>query len=190
MKNVGVCFIINEACSIGGIISDVNTAIKLGAKVIHYNEKKLRKRDVLENAYILSALCKQNNILFIVEDYPDIAALVGADGVHLTQPDFSIEHARRIVGNEKYIGVQFHSLREAIEAEEKGADYISIGSHTEVLTKQVIDRLKKMKELLTMPVIAVGEFSLEQVKELWVAGVDGVAVMPGTDVQATKRMLL
>jgi thiamine-phosphate pyrophosphorylase len=190
MKNIGVCFVINESCSKEGIISDVNTAITAGARVIHYNEKKLRKRDVLENAYILSALCKKNDVLFIVEDYPDIAALVGADGVHLTQPDFSIEHVRRILGNEKYIGVQFHSLREAIDAEEKGADYISIGSHTEIFTKQAMDKLKKMKELLTMPIIAVGEFSLDQVKELWIAGVDGVAVMPGTDVQATTKMLV
>ncbi len=188
MKNVGIYFMINESCAKSGIISDVNAAIQRGAKVIHYSEKKLRKREVLENSYILSALCKKSNVLFIVEDYPDIASLVGADGVYLTQQDFSINHVRRIIGNGKYIGVQFHSLKEATDAEEKGADYINIGLHTEILTKNTIDKLKKMKEFLTLPIIAVGNFSNEQIKELCLVGVDGVAVLPGHDVEATRRL--
>ena len=180
MKNIGLYFIINESCSQEGIITDVNNAIRAGVNVIQYSEKKLRKREVLENAYILSALCKKNNVLFIIEDYPDIAALVGADGVHLTQPDFSIEHVRKIIGDEKYIGVQFLSLREAVHAEEKGVDYISIGSwlSPKGVTKATMTTVKKMKELLTVPIIALGYFSLEQIQELFAAGLDGVALMP------------
>lgn len=182
MKHIGVYFMINESCAQSGIISDVNAAIQAGAKVIHYSEKKLRKREVLENAYILSALCKKNKVLFVVEDYPDIAALVGADGVYLTEMDFSIEHVRRIIGDERYIGVQFHSLKEAIDAEEKGVDYIALGSQTEILTRNTVEKLRRMKELLTLPIIAMGNFSKEQVRDLWLAGVDGVTVLPGNDV--------
>lgn len=187
MKKIGVYFMINEANSPGGVITDANAAIQAGVKVIHYCEKKLKKREVLENAYILSALCKKNNVLFIVEDYPDIAALVGADGVHLTQPDFSLEHVRKIMGAEKYIGVQFHSLREAINAEESGADYMSIVPDS--MTRQTLDKLKRMKELLTLPIIAMGSFSVDQVKELWLAGADGIAIIPGADVSAAKRVI-
>ncbi len=177
MKNIGLYFIISEAHSEQGIITDVNNAIKEGAKVIHYSDKKSRKRQVLENAYILAALCKKNNVLFIVEDYPDIAALVGADGVHLTQPDFSVTHVRKIIGDEKYIGIQFATLRDAVSAEEQGADYICLGA-PEASARATLLTMKKMKELLTMPVIALGTFTLKQIEEFMRAGVDGIAMAP------------
>ncbi len=180
MKAVGLYFVVNEAHSKDGIITDVNNAIRAGVRVVHYSEKKLRKRQIVEYAYILSALCRKNNVLFIVEDYPDIAALVDAKGVHLTQRDFSIEHVRKMIGTEKYIGVEFTSLREAVVAEDKGADYISIGSKSgeQQTTKATIITLKKMKEFLTIPIIAMGTFTLDQAQEFFKAGADGVALLP------------
>lgn len=196
MKRVGLYFVVNEAHSKEGIITDVNNAIQSGVKVVHYSEKKLRKRQVLENAYILSALCKKNNVLFIIEDYPDIATLVGADGVHLTQGNFSIEHVRKMIGDEKYIGVHFTSLREAVLAEDHGANYISIGSRVgeQQTTKATIVTLKKMKELLTVPIIAMGTFTVDQAQDLFRAGVDGVALLPAlyydSDLHANMRQVL
>ncbi len=179
MKNIGAYFILNEMHSKNGIITDANNAIGAGIRVIHYSEKKLRKREVLENAYILSALCKKNNVLFIIEDYPDIATLVSADGVHLTQ-DFCIEHVRKIIGPEKIIGVNFTSLREAVYAEEKGADYIGVDTRVapQLTIKGTVGSMKKMRDLLTVPIVALGAFTLEQTQELLVAGIDGVGMMP------------
>ena len=181
MKNVGVYFILNEMHSKNGIITDANNAIKAGVKVIHYSEKKLRKREVLENAYILSALCKKNNVLFIIEDYPDIAVLVSADGVHLTEHDFSIEHVRKIIGDEKIVGVNFTSLRDAVYAEENGADYIGIdtrGVEQKLSLKNTVTTLKKMKDLLTVPVTALGTFTVDQAQNLLISGMDGVGMIP------------
>lgn len=180
MKNIGAYFILNEMHSKNGIITDANNAISAGIRVIHYSEKKLRKREVLENAYILSALCKKNNVLFIIEDYPDIAALVSADGVHLTQLDFCVEHVRKIIGPEKLIGVNFTSLREAVYAEEKGADYIGMDTRVapQLTVKGAVSSMKKMRDLLTVPIVALGTFTLEQTQELLVAGIDGVGMMP------------
>ena len=179
MKNIGAYFILNEMHSKNGIITDANNAISAGIRVIHYSEKKLRKREVLENAYILSALCKKNNVLFIIEDYPDIATLVSADGVHLTQ-EFNIEHVRKIIGPEKLIGVNFTSLREAVYAEEKGADYIGVDTRVapQLTVKGAVGSMKKMRDLLTVPIVALGVFTLEQTQELLVAGIDGVGMMP------------
>ena len=179
MKNIGAYFILNEMHSKNGIITDANNAISAGIRVIHYSEKKLRKREVLENAYILSALCKKNNVLFIIEDYPDIATLVSADGVHLTQ-EFNIEHVRKIIGPEKIIGVNFTSLREAVYAEEKGADYIGVDTRVapQLTVKGAVSSMKKMRDLLTVPIVALGAFTLEQTQELLVAGIDGVGMMP------------
>ena len=179
MKNIGAYFILNEMHSKNGIITDANNAISAGIRVIHYSEKKLRKREVLENAYILSALCKKNNVLFIIEDYPDIATLVSADGVHLTQ-EFNIEHVRKIIGPEKIIGVNFTSLREAVYAEEKGADYIGVDTRVapQLTVKGAVGSMKKMRDLLTVPIVALGAFTLEQTQELLVAGIDGVGMMP------------
>src|SRR3989338_10717154 len=179
MKNIGAYFILNEMHSKNGIITDANNAISAGIRVIHYSEKKLRKREVLENAYILSALCKKNNVLFIIEDYPDIAALVSADGVHLTQ-EFNIDHVRKIIGPEKLIGVNFTSLREAVYAEEKGADYIGVDTRIapQLTIKGTVGSMKKMRDLLTVPIVALGAFTLEQTQELLVAGIDGVGMMP------------
>lgn len=177
MKNVGLYFIISEAHAKNGSITDANSAIKAGAKVIHYSDKKSRKRQVLENAYVLAAICKKNNVLFIVEDYPDIAALVGADGVYLTQSDFSMEHVRRVVGEEKYIGVQFATLREAVYAEEHGANYICLGN-PETSCRATLSTMKKMKELLTMPIITLGTFTVAQVEDFLRAGADGIAMAP------------
>jgi thiamine monophosphate synthase len=57
------------------------------------------------------------------------------------------------------------------------------------MTRQTLDKLKRMKELLTLPIIAMGSFSVDQVKELWLAGADGIAVIPGADVSAAKRVI-
>jgi len=180
MKNVGLYFMINDSSTKQGVIADVNAAIRAGCRVIHYNEKKLRKREIVENAYILAALCRRNNVFFIIEDYPDIAAIVGADGVHLTQSDFSIAHARRVIGDEKYIGVQYSSLRQALQAEEEGANYVSIVPENEngKTIKGVVEVIKKIKERLTLPVIAVGVYNLEQMHSLFTMGADGIGVCP------------
>lgn len=176
MDKIGLYFIINESYSQDGIITDVNNAIHAGVRIIQYNERKLRKRQVVENAYILSALCKKNRVLFIVNDYPDVAALVEADGVHLSEPGFSISHVRRMLGDDKLIGMTAHTLREAVHAEEAGVDYITYRV-ADTAAKKARNTIGKMKELITIPVIAVGDFSFNTINDLARAGVDGIAMM-------------
>ncbi len=182
MKNISFHFIINELYSQEGIITDANTAISAGIKVIQYNDKRLQKKHVVENAFILAALCKKNNVLFFMQDAPDIAALVGADGVHLTQPDFSIDHAKRMLGDEKIIGVDFHSFRQAIDAEEKGAAYILIKiNQIDSKTEQIIlTQVKDLKERITLPIIIEEVSTSPTVRSILHGGADGIAVFSQT----------
>lgn len=178
MKNLSFHFIINERYSQEGIITDANTAISAGIKVIQYNDKRLQKKHVVENAFILAALCKKNNVLFFMQDAPDIAALVGADGVHLTQSDFSIDHAKRMLGEEKIIGVDFHSFRQAIAAEEKGAAYILVKinqgeSRTE---RTLLTQVKELKERITLPIIIEEITTSSSIQSFVHGGADGIAV--------------
>ncbi len=180
MKSLSLHFIINNMHAPNGLITDVNTAINAGVHVVHYSDKKLRKRQIVENAYILSALCKKNDVLFIMQDYPDIAGLVGADGVHLTDRSFSIDHVRRILGPDKIIGADFTSLKDAVEAEDSGVDYVcfNIGDFNNKTTiKSILTKIQKLKEIMTIPIIARGNLSIEGIQELMNKGIDGVALL-------------
>jgi len=193
MENLSLHFIINEMNSKDGIITDVNNAINAGIKVVHYNDKKLRKRQIVENAYILSALCRKNNVLFFMQDYPDVAALVGADGVHLTQNDFCVKHVRRMLGDDKVIGVNFTSLRQAVNSEEEGVNYIAITVENQKIS-MIIPRFRKLREIITIPIIAMGELSFPNIKELFEHGLDGVAMLShlyeGNELQSNIKETL
>ena len=110
-----------------------------------------------------------------MQDYPDVAALVGADGVHLTEPDFSIPHVRRMLGEDKLIGIDFTSVRNAVAAEESGVDYISM-SVSKTANRAII-RLKNLKEIVTIPIIAISDAPLTYMRDLIHAGIDGIAIM-------------
>jgi thiamine-phosphate pyrophosphorylase len=185
MKNLSLHFIINNLHAPNGLITDVNNAISAGVHVVHYNDKKLRKRQIVENAYILSALCRKSDVLFLMQDYPDIASLVGADGVHITEQGFSIAHIRRMLGPDKIIGVDFSSLRQAVDAEEDGVNYLCLNlmkENTTLATKKVLSKIEKLKEILTVPIIAMGEFPLETIQDLTKAGINGIGMLsPNTE---------
>ena len=88
----------------------VKEAIKGGAKIIQLREKQWGKNKVKEEAKKLLKICRENNVLFIVNDYVDAALEIGADGVHLGQLDMPISEARRICGNKLIIGLLTHSV--------------------------------------------------------------------------------
>ncbi|MCL6572520.1 MAG: thiamine phosphate synthase, partial [Bacillus sp. (in: Bacteria)] len=100
--------------------------------------------------------------------------------VHLGQEDLPLKEARKIMGN-KIIGISTHNLQEAIEAEKGGADYIGFGSIFPTTTKddavvQGLDALKRVKDSVNIPVIAIGGINTDNVKSVLDAGCDGVAV--------------
>src|SRR4051794_10471359 len=99
-------------------------------------EKDLPDRELLERARQLRQWTRQAGVLFIVNDRPDIARLVEADGVHLGQDDLPVREARRILGPDALVGVSTHNLEQVRQAILDGASYLGVGPTFPSKTKE------------------------------------------------------
>lgn len=173
-----ICFITD-----GNDEEAVLTILKSGIRWIQYRGKGKTKKEMFNKASRLREITKNFNACFIINDYADIALAVDADGVHLGQKDLPLKEARNILGN-KIIGISTHNLNEAIDAEKDGADYIGFGSIFPTTTKddavvQGLDALRNVKGSVNIPVIAIGGINTDNVRYVFDAGCDGVAVSSG-----------
>lgn len=173
-------------------------AIKGGAKVIQLRDKERSRAELLGIAQQLSSICAENEVLFIMNDYLDIALATDADGLHLGQDDLPIPVARRIFPGNRLIGCSTHSLAEALEAQSQGADYIAIGSIYPTMSKESakvigLGMLQQIREAIAVPLIAIGGINEDNVEEVIKAGADGVAVISAVvgkeDVEGAARRL-
>jgi thiamine-phosphate diphosphorylase len=157
-------------------------ALSIGCAALQLRAKKLNDRSLLALAEELHAACRQANVPFIVNDRPDIAVLIGAEGVHLGQDDMRIAEARRIVGAID-IGISTHNLQQALEAERSGADRIAFGPVFETVTKENPDPvvgLKKLEQVcraVSRPVVAIGGITPENADRVLAQGAAQVAVI-------------
>lgn len=160
----------------------MTVALAAGVRFFQYRNKNGPRRAVYEISLRLALLAKRSGALFIVNDHADIAAAVDADGVHLGQDDLPIENARQVLGKKKLIGISTHSREQAVAAETSGADYIGFGPIFATKTKdagreQGCNGITLIKQAVSIPVIAIGGITLEKVRDVIVAGADGVAVI-------------
>jgi thiamine-phosphate pyrophosphorylase len=156
-------------------------AISAGVRIIQLREKIMSKREFYEEALSARSLSTRHKAILIINDYVDIAMAVDADGVHLGQEDMPLEEARRIFGKDKIIGISTHTLKQAIDAERRGADYIGFGPIFKTTTKDAgspkgINSLIEVKRHVKIPVIAIGGINLRNVSDVLKAGADAVAV--------------
>jgi thiamine-phosphate pyrophosphorylase len=188
-----ICFITDSR----NIENAVSAILEAGIRWIQYREKNKTKKEIFFYALKLREITWHFNACFIVNDYADIALAVDADGVHLGQDDLPLKEARRIMGD-KIIGISTHNLQEAIDAEKGGADYIGFGSIFPTTTKddasvQGLDALRKVTASVNIPVIAIGGINTDNVRSVFDAGCDGVAVSSGFlrgDVMENARKFL
>ena len=170
-------------------IEMVTAQIKGGADVIQLREKNLPKREALELGLAIRDLAKQTGVLFIVNDELDLALILEADGVHLGQDDIPIKCARPLL-KDKIIGISTHSLDQAQEAIDSGADYIGIGpvfmTETKIKPDPVvsIDLILKVKELSPVSVIAIGGIGENNIDLLVNRGIKQVAII--SDILCSK----
>jgi thiamine-phosphate pyrophosphorylase len=151
---------------------------------------QLRLKDV-DDAAIASAvgtlqpLCRARDVALILNDRPDLAALLDCDGVHIGQDDTPYAEARRIVGPDRTVGVTCHNSRHlAMEAADAGADYVAFGAFFPTATKDAktvaeIDLIEWWSELMTVPCVAIGGITVENCPPLVAAGADFLAVSAG-----------
>ncbi len=132
----------------------------------------------------LCALCHKYEALFLINDLPELARQVNADGVHLGQDDMPAVQARQILGRDKIIGISTHSVEEALKAEAQGADYIAIGSIFKTSTKDDtilvgLNTLRKVRKAVRIPLVAIGGITPEGAFDAIEAGADSIAVISG-----------
>jgi thiamine-phosphate pyrophosphorylase len=147
--------------------------------------KDVSDHEILRAAEALMPIAQKRDVAFIVNDRPDIAHMIRADGVHIGQEDGTYAEAREIVGKNAIVGVTCHNSRElAFEAGEAGADYVAFGAFFPTQTKEPktvadIELLQWWAETMTVPVVAIGGITVENAKPLVDAGADFIAVSAG-----------
>jgi len=151
---------------------------------------QLRLKDVADDAIrhaadVLMPICHQHDVAFLVNDRPDLARAVGADGVHVGQEDTAYAEARLVVGPDATVGVTCHnSLHLAMDAADAGADYVAFGAFFPTQTKQPkstaeIDTLRSWSMATVVPSVAIGGITVENCAPLIKAGADFLAVVGG-----------
>jgi thiamine-phosphate pyrophosphorylase len=149
--------------------------------LIQLRDKISPKAQVLKNAVKLAKQIGLTKTLLIVNDYVDVAAAAFADGVHLGQGDLSLRGARRILGQDKIIGVSCHSLAQALKAQKEGADYIGIGPIYPTATKPGCKAIGLktavgLKNKIKIPYFAIGDIHEGNIQEITAAGIKRIAV--------------
>ena len=159
-------------------------AVSLGIRTIQLREKQMSKRAIFEVAVDIRKITAAHGATFIVNDYIDIALAAGADGVHLGQEDMPVNDARKIMGRGKIIGISTHTLRQAVRAQESGADYIGFGPMFHTTTKNAgspkgLGALRKIRNHITIPIVAIGGITRQNINEVLEAGADACAIASG-----------
>ncbi len=157
-------------------------AIAGGADIIQLRDKEASARELIKTGLAIRGFTLKKKVLFIVNDRPDIAFAVDADGVHLGQGDLPIETARALLGRKKIIGISTHSLRQAAEAQKRGADYIGVGPVFPTPTKPDydavgLDLIKSVKARIKIPFVAIGGIDRFNIDKVVSAGAIRVAVV-------------
>ncbi|MFH1775145.1 MAG: thiamine phosphate synthase [Chloroflexota bacterium] len=178
-------------------------AIGGGARVIQLRDKLLSPRELLPLSLKLRGLCRECGVLFIVNDYLDLALAADADGVHLGQTDLPVSVARRLLPMGKIIGCSVCTVKQALAAQSEGADYIAVGCIYPTLSKTSareparvvgLDVLRKVRQKVSLPLVAIGGITGENAVEVIASGADTVAIISAVvkakDVRAAARQIV
>lgn len=164
------------------LYDQVKKALDGGATFVQLREKNLDIEVFLAEAKEIQKLCKEYGVPFVVNDEVSIAKDIDADGVHVGQSDMEAMDVRKILGPDKIIGVSAQTVEQAIIAEKHGADYLGVGAVFTTGSKDDADdvsheTLKAICEAVSIPVIAIGGITKDNVAELAGSGICGVAVI-------------
>ncbi len=167
-------------------IEVASQAIRGGAKTVQLRDKLQSKKELLPIAQQLRNLCTEHNVLFIINDYLDLALASDADGLHLGQNDLPIKVARKLLPIDKILGCSATTIDQAITAESEGADYIAVGaiyptsSKTSTTTPAKVvglETLRQVRQAISLPLVAIGGITKDNTAEVLAAGADSVAVI-------------
>lgn len=164
------------------LLEQVQEALDGGATCIQLREKQLDEENFLKEAIEIQKLCKEYHVPFIVNDNVEIAKDMHADGIHVGQSDMEALDVRKALGNDVILGVSAQTVEQAKKAEAHGADYLGVGAVFPTGSKDdaedvSYETLKAICEAVSIPVIAIGGITQDNVKELAGSGIVGIAVI-------------
>jgi len=160
----------------------VEQAIIGGCTLVQLREKDCSSFDFYNTAVKVKEITDKYNVPLLINDRLDIALAVDAAGVHVGQSDLPATVVRKIVGEDKIIGVSTGSLEQAIKAQKDGADYIGVGAMYATGTKKdanptSMEELKKIRENVSLPIVVIGGINKERIKDFEGMGIDGLAIV-------------
>lgn len=176
----------------------VEAALRGGVTCVQLREKDLDEAAFLEEARQIRELCRRYGVPFVVNDNVNVAVACGADGVHVGQKDMAAGEVRRCIGDNMLLGVSVHTVAEAAEAVQNGADYLGLGAVFPTSTKTDVaqmsmETLRDIRDAVDIPIVAIGGIKQNNIMQLAGSGVDGAAIVSAIfaarDIEAASRAL-
>lgn len=160
----------------------VKAMIEGGIKIIQYRDKTKSIKEKVKEAREIRELCKRNGVIFIVNDHVDIAILVDADGVHIGQDDMDPSDVRKLIGDNKIIGLSTHSEEQGMKAYlNPDVDYIGVGPIFPTTTKDTapvgLGYLEYAVKNLHLPFTAIGGIKEHNLHEIISRGAKNVCLV-------------
>lgn len=180
--NYQLYLVTEESVPTEELLTIVEEAIRGGATVVQLREKRNSGKTFFQKAQRLKEVTDQYRVPLIINDRVDVALAVKANGVHVGQEDLPLTEVRKIVPSSMIVGISCRTLEEAIAAEKDGADYIGVGAVFPTSTKdnaKVLPDgvLEEIINTVSIPVVAIGGITLENVFKISGLGISGVAVV-------------
>ena len=171
-----------------GYVDEQDIAIKAelicdsGISMLQLRAKNHGPERILEMAKVIRPICSKYEVPFIINDYPEIAAEVSADGVHIGQNDGKLEEARKLAGNCKIVGRSTHCPEQAKKAHEEGADYIGFGPLYPTATKPGrpaigLNEIALVHDEVPLPIFCIGGITKQTLPEVLSAGAQNVVIV-------------
>ena len=177
----------------------VEQALQAGATFLQLREKHLSEEDFLQEAIRIKRITDRYQVPFVINDNLRVALEAGADGVHVGQADMQARQARQLLGPGKILGVSAKTVDQALAAQVAGADYLGVGAVFPTSTKAdaseiSFDTLRQICQAVTIPVVAIGGITAQNLHQLAGSGIAGAAVISAVfsqpDIPAAVKALL
>ena len=160
----------------------VRESLDGGVTFLQLREKDLDDETFFREAVRLRDMAREYGVPFVINDNVDIAVRMDADGVHVGQSDMEAGDVRALIGPDKILGVSAQTVEQAVLAEKRGADYLGVGAVFPTGSKDDADdvsfeTLKAICEAVSIPVVAIGGITAENIPQLAGSGICGIAVI-------------
>jgi len=179
----GLYVILDTASLVGRNHLEVaRQVIRGGADIIQLRDKTTPKDELLALARELASLCRENGVLFIMNDYLDLAIAAGADGLHIGREDLPCAEARKLLPLHMILGRSVTGVELAVAAEADGADYIAVGSMYSTPSKEKavvvgLGILSQVRQATSRPLVAIGGITSNNAAGVMAAGADAIALI-------------